>query len=479
MKEYKTFAKGIGLIGIINILIGLSSIILLPILTKNYSANEYGIWVQLSITVTLIPNIATLGLPYALIRFFAKFDEKKILDGFYSITVLVFISSLILSILLLIFSKFISDFLFGGYYAIALLLPPILFLACINLLYINYFLTFQKTRLYSLFLFLQSYLNIIFAFLFTWMNLDFIYIIIGFFLSQLIVCILMFLIVVRTIGLKIPQFKNIRSYLDYSIPTIPTNLAWWAVESSDRYLIGFFMGLAFVGYYNPGYNLAMMIKMLFLPFATMLTPALSASYDKSEHHKVNTYLKYSSKYFFLLAIPSAFGLSILAYPILNILTTSTIASEGFLVVPFIALTAIIYGANGIVTQVILLEKKTKISGIIWILSAVINIILNILLIPYIGIIGAAITTLLAYTTSFSLTLVYASKFYKFDFNPYFLVKSILASIVFSVFILLLNPTNIFEIGFAFIVAGLIYVVTLILIKGIKIDEIKVLLKYLI
>lgn len=473
MKEYKSFVKGIGTIGIINILIGISSIILLPILTKNYSPDEYGIWVQLSVTITLIPNLATLGLSSALIRFLANFDDKeKIVETFYSIISVVIISSLLLSLILFIFSGFISDFLFGGNYLIAVLLPPILFLACVNLLYLNYFLTFQKSRLYSLFLFLQSYLNILFAFIFTWMNLDFIYIIIGYLVSQLIVCLLMIITVFRNIGFEIPRFKNIRKYLKFSLPTIPANLSSWTVESSDRYLIGFFMGLTFVGFYNPGYSLAMIIKMIYVPFATMLLPALSVSYDQYEHQKMKIYLKYSWKYFYFIAIPTAFVISILAYPLLNLLTTPEIATEGFIIVPFVALTAIIYGANGIITQIILVEKKTKISALIWIFAAIINFILNIFLIPYIGIVGAALTTLAAYSLAFVLTAHYCSKYFQFDFSPLFLLKSIFASITMSFFILMIDPNNIIEIITSLIIGTIIYVIVLLLTNGINVKEIK-------
>lgn len=477
MNEYNSFIKGIGIVGIMNLLVGLSSIILIPILTKNYTIDEYGIWVQLSVTVSLLPNLISLGLPYALIRYFSTFNEK-FLDGFYSINALVLFSSLIVSFFLFLFSKSISEFLFGGADSVALILPIILFFSCLNLLYLNYFLTFQKTKLYSIFLFLQSYLNILFSIIVTWMNLEFIFIIIGYLLSQLIVCILMFTIIIKTIGFKIPHFHNVKSYLEYSIPTIPSNVSAWAVESSDRYLIGLMMGLTFVGYYAPSYNLAMMIKMFFLPFATLLLPVLSVKYDKLEFEKVSKYLKYSSKYFFLVAIPSAFAISILSYPILNLLTTPEIASQGFLVVPFVALTAILYGSYGIVSQVILLEKKTKISGLIWLVAAIVNIVLNIILIPIIGIIGAAFTTLLAYLIAFSLTFFYASKYFKFDFNLVFVVKSILSSIIMSLFILTFNPSSFIDICLTITVSTMIYIIVLLLIKGIEIDELKIILKTL-
>ncbi len=49
MNEHKLFTQRIGLIGITNLLVGLSVIILLQILTKNIPVEDYGVWVQISV----------------------------------------------------------------------------------------------------------------------------------------------------------------------------------------------------------------------------------------------------------------------------------------------------------------------------------------------------------------------------------------------------------------------------------------------
>ena len=71
MTEYKLFAQRVGLVGIVNLLVSLSGIILLPILTKTLPIGEYGIWVQIIVTITLISPVAGLGLPYTMVRFLA------------------------------------------------------------------------------------------------------------------------------------------------------------------------------------------------------------------------------------------------------------------------------------------------------------------------------------------------------------------------------------------------------------------------
>ena len=64
-------------------------------------------------------------------------------------------------------------------------------------------------------------------------------------------------------------------------------------------------------------------------------------------------------------------------------------------------------------EILFLKKKTKTISKIWITAAILNIILNIIFIPFFGIISAAITTAIAYTAALALTYYYASKHVSF------------------------------------------------------------------
>ena len=88
LSQYVKFVQRIGLVGITNILISLSSLIFIPIITKSFSTAEYGMWAQVTTTVALVPNIANLGLPYTMVRFLSsEKDKTKIRGSFYSILV--------------------------------------------------------------------------------------------------------------------------------------------------------------------------------------------------------------------------------------------------------------------------------------------------------------------------------------------------------------------------------------------------------
>ncbi|MDD3754679.1 MAG: oligosaccharide flippase family protein [Methanobacterium sp.] len=471
MNEYKIFVQRIGLVGIANLLVALSSLILLPILTKNFSIDDYGIWVQINTTIALLPNLTTLGLPFTMVRFLSAETDKKIIqEGFYSIFSMVLIATFIVSLLLLIFSKQIALAIFNGNVNVAIILSAIVFLACLNALLLNYFRTFQEMKKYSFFLLMQTYLGVAIVSYLALGGYGIYMVSLGLLIANFITFLAMFALIIWSIGFKIPKFRNIREYLSFGVPTIPGNLSSWIVNSSDRYVIGIFLSAAFVGYYSPGYTLGYSISMLMAPFSLLLPSVLPQYYDKNNMEKVSSFLNYSTKYFLLVAIPAAFGLSILSKPLLNVLTTPDIALNGYLITPITALSTLIFGVYAIISNVLVLEKKTKVIGTIWIIAATMNLILNILLVPFFGIIAAAATTLMAYIVAFIISLKFSTKFFNFDYK--FILKSITASTIMSAIILFINPQNLMNIIIAIVISIIVYFGLILVMKGIKQDEFK-------
>ncbi|MFC1984223.1 flippase [Chloroflexota bacterium] len=472
MNEYKLFAQRIGLIGITNLIVNLSGIILLPILTRTLPIDDYGIWIQVSVTIGLIPAVATLGLPYTMVRFLAVAKKREeIQQGFYSIAFIVLCASVIASLLLFLFSEPIASALLNHNLTIATILSLIVFIQCLNVLLINYFRTFQQIKNYSMFSFIRVCLNIAFITYFVLSGYGILGAVIGFLISSLVLFLIQAFLIVSKIGIVIPKLIHTREYLAFGLPLIPTALSHWVVNSSDRYVIGIFLGTAFVGYYSPGYILGSIITMLIAPLIFMLPAVLSKYYDENNIDAVKTVLRHSLKYFLVLAIPATFGLSLLSKPLLTILSTPEIASQGYLITPFVAVSFILFGAHTIIAQILPLKKKTKIEGTIWIMAAILNLGLNLIFVPYMGILGAAITTLIAFTFAFILTTHYSFKYITFDMGFRFILKSITASIVMSLVIAIWNPAGILNVLIIVGVCVVVYATVLLLLGGIKKEEI--------
>jgi len=472
LNEHKLFTQRIGLIGITNLLVSLSGILLLPILTKNIPIEEYGIWILIGVTIGLIPAVVMLGLPYTMVRFLAAAKKREeIQEGFYSIAFIVLFTSAIASLLLFLFSKPLAASLFDNNLTIARILSLIVFIECLNGLIITFFRTFQQIKRFSIFSFIRTWLNVALVAYFVLSGYGILGAVIGLLISSFFVFLIMASLIISEIGIKIPKFTHIREYLAFGLPTVPGNLSSWAVNSSDRYVIGIFLGTAFVGYYSPGYTLGNMIYMFIAPLSFMLPAVLSKYYDENNMNEVKTVLRYSLKYFLALAIPSVFGLSLLSKPLLTILSTPEIASQGYLITPFVAVSGLLFGASAVIVQIIVLEKKTKILGTIWIIAAILNLGLNIIIVPCIGISGAAITTLFAFAVALILISFYSFKYFKFDIDFRFILKSIFASIVMSLVIIKWNPIGALNVLIVIGVCTGVYAAILLLLKGVKKEEI--------
>ncbi len=469
---YKIFAQRSILIFLANLLIGLSGIILLPILTRNLSIANYGIWVQLNVTISLIPILIVLGLPsYSMVRFLAgEKDKKKVQEGFYSIAYLILAISLVIASIFFVLAGQISHILFADNSLIVRILSLILIFSSLNILFQYFFITFEQIKRYSILLCFKALASILFVSLFVLLGKGITGAAVGLLCTEFLFSVITFSIILSKIGIIFPKFTELKEYLHLSIPTIPGTLSYWVVDSSDRYLIGILLGISAVGYYSPGYSLGAIVAMFASPITSILTAALSQCYNEKKKDEIKDLLEYSVKYFLIIGIPAVIGLSVLSKSLLMNLSTMDIATNGYLVTSFVAVGFLLLGLNNIIVNIIIMEKKTKIIGVIWIMAAMLNLILNLIFIPILGILGAAIATLIAYCIPFVVLTYYSLKFVKLNFNYSSLFKIILASTPIIFTYLIWKPIDIINIFIFILINSMLYLVLIILLKVLNKEE---------
>jgi O-antigen/teichoic acid export membrane protein len=112
--SYKKFTHDVGLIGATQLLLKLGGLILIPIITKTLGAYQYGIWAQISVTISLLTPLVMLGLSTTIVRFLAGEKEKdKIREGFLSVVAVIIFTGSLLSVLLFCSSDFLASTVFG------------------------------------------------------------------------------------------------------------------------------------------------------------------------------------------------------------------------------------------------------------------------------------------------------------------------------------------------------------------------------
>jgi O-antigen/teichoic acid export membrane protein len=141
-----------------------------------------------------------------------------------------------------------------------------------------------------------------------------------------------------------------------------------------------------------------------------------------------------------------------------------------LVVSVVALGTILFNCNYINGNILLLFKKTKTIALIYGVSALINIVLNIILVPLIGILGAATATLITFAIHLSMGSVVGFKKLPFDIDLKFIMKSVISSCVMSLMLVVLSPVGVINILISIGIAAIIYFGVMILLRGFTKEE---------
>ena len=132
------------------------------------------------------------------------------------------------------------------------------------------------------------------------------------------------------------------------------------------------------------------------------------------------------------------GYAVLYNPILRLLTGEAI-SVPVLLIPTICIGYIFFYIGGFYSSVFSLVKRTKYTTAGYAIGAIANLAGNICLVPVIGIIGAAITTMLTFLIQMVYFMRKSKKFYDINLNWDYLWKCILASVLLYLLLIARKP----------------------------------------
>lgn len=470
MHSYQKFTKQVFRIGLLDLLATIQGLVFLSLITKNLGAGDYGIFTQIRVVMSLAIAFTFFGLHEALIRFIpGEKDSQKIQEGVYSSVALIFGANLIIALFLIVFSGYMSAFLKFDKIFVKLLSLIIIFESLNTILLV----AIRSIRE------IDKYFWIVASKLIFEISIVAAIIIIGYGLvgaisSLLFIRLVIFLILgfftIKGIGLKFPDFSLTKAYLSFGLPTIVDGISYWMITSLDRFLIGFFLGILFVGYYVPAYSIGSLLVFFIFPISFMLSTLLPKFFDDNDLEQVKNYLMHSLKYFSLFMIPSVFGVSVLSRQLLVVFSTQDIADKAFFAVPFVALSIFFYGTTYFFAQILVLFKKTKVIASVWMTAAFLNLALNMIFIPLLGILGAAINTFIAYFSALFLMRHFAFKDLQFKIEWVFMAKALVASVFMSLFILWIKGPGILGLLLEIVLGVSVYLILMILFKGLDKKE---------
>lgn len=185
-----------------------------------------------------------------------------------------------------------------------------------------------------------------------------------------------------------------RAMLGFAVPLVPAAVAGWVLNLSDRPLLQAMTGdTALVGIYTMGYTAGLVINAIAIqPFSLAWGAAF---WEVSRSDDAPRLFARALTWFLALAAGVALLLSALGTDILRILVGPDFEESRF-IVPFSAFAYVLYGAYTIVASGLSIVGRSGLLAASMGVAAALTLILNLLLIPIIGIYGAAASTLAGY-----------------------------------------------------------------------------------
>lgn len=456
---------------------GIFSIFIIPVFTRLFNPDEYGQYVIVMSTISVLGIIATTWINTSIVRFYAGYEKLQLNLFNGTIIKLMSFSVIIISftafLILLIFRKSFNPLL---YYYLNIGLLIFIFGSIFGVM-LEMLVVKRKPNHYSLISIWRQCVCILIG-----IGIAVLY---NMSIAGLLWGILIGIVIMLPILYRITFGKcNFKEYspllrtdiMRYGFPLIATNLAAWILSLSDRYIIELFRGSHEVGLYSISYSLTdHSIQLISSLIILSSAPIVMKLWKTKGPDETSLFIKDLTRYYIIITLPAAVGLSLLAKPILKLLATQSFY-EGYQIVPLVAASIFVFGLQRNFQLGLLFYKKTHLIMYILLASGLINIVLNIYFVPIYGFIAAGYTTLFSYIIFAILMIFISRRYFIFQF-PFITLSRVLVSVMLMsivvLYILGLNLESVIATVLLSIVFGIVvYFILLIIMKEIDRDFLK-------
>ena len=227
------------------------------------------------------------------------------------------------------------------------------------------------------------------------------------------------LLVMFPVGLRLirPTFdvRALRDLLRFGFPFVPSAFSFLIISLSDRFLIRFFLDLDNLGIYGITYKLGLPIFFVVKAFRSAWAPAVL---DETEEEDTRRMCARVTTYFTLFGIFGCLILATFAREIIVLIAGDNAPTylEGIRVVPIVGLAFFFHGLYIILTAGVYAEGRAGSLPFIVGTGACVNIAINIFLLPKIGFIAAAYSTLIAHILMTVLLFLIVRRFYPIPYE---------------------------------------------------------------
>ena len=419
MSREKSLIKNTIIITIGKICTQLITFIMLPIYTAILSTEEYGIIDLLNTLVFLCIPIVTLQIEQALFRRLIDSRENELeIKNTISTTI---ITVIVQSIIYLVIFCTVAPAIHNNYkYFLATNVIASIFSGIM----IQIVRGLGDNKKYAIGSFITAFtivmLNIVFI-------IGFRLGVYGMLAANLIGNI--FCSIYIFITKKVYKYINVNSFSKdllkrlwrYSIPLIPNAISWWIFDSSDRIIVSTILGIAQNGILAAAYKFSSVYIAIYNVFNITWTESASLHIDDEDSREffsniINTVLK--------LFTAICFGI-IAFMPFVFPLMINEKFGEAYNHIPILMLSSLFNVVVGLLGVIYIAKKDTKTIAKTSSMAAIINLIFNLLLIKFIGLYAASLSTLAAYLIMTIYRLYNIKKYITLKLDKRFVIISII------------------------------------------------------
>ena len=404
MNQGKTLLKNTAIVSIGKICTQLITFFLLPVYTAVLTSEEYGVVDLLNTLTSLFLPIVTLQIEQGVFRFLidCREDEEKQTTLITTIMRFLTIQAIIYLVVFICASHFINNI-----YKYFLMANLIMCMFSSILLQISRGLGDNKRYAIGSFISGTSavILNLIFIVVFKWGA----YGMLGATIIANFLCIIYIFLsekIYKLIKLKKYSKKTLKEILKYSVPLVPNVVSWWIVNASDRTIITIILDIGQNGIYSAANKFSHVFTSLYNVFNLTWTESAAMNINSDNKDEFFSKILDVTIRFF-----GAMAMGIIAFmPFVFPILINEKFNEAYNQIPILMVASLFNVLVSFFGSIYVAKKITKEIAKTSIFAAIINIVINLLFIRYIGLYAASISTLVAYLAMFIYRYVDSKKY---------------------------------------------------------------------
>lgn len=244
--------------------------------------------------------------------------------------------------------------------------------------------------------------------------------------------------------------------------------------SLDSVMLGNMVSTVAVGLYSSAVKVAQVVKMLVTSFSNVLFPRLSNYIANNKIQEYKILLHKSIQFILCISIPASIGMFMLSDEIILLFSGESFI-EASSAAKILSINIVFSIVDGVLYyQVLLPFGKEKYASLGTLLGAIVNLCLNLIIIPYFSFNGAALTTLIAEICVFFILYYYANKLLKLKYILKYIVKFTFQSIPIIILCMLLRQvlSGVYLLVVSIPLSLVIYGLVLFLMRDTVLDSVK-------